>query len=189
MTTDMETIEFVHSIVQQSSVPLVIDADAINAFEGSTEALVNENDQPLVLTPHPGEFSRLVSMPTSEILENQIEISREFSQNCAVWLVLKTFRPLIVSPDGTVFVSPMGNPGMASAGMGDVLTGVLTSIVGQYSAIGRSDPANLTSALCLGVFLHGLAGDIAAEETGWESLIAGDVLESLSDAYLMLEEE
>lgn len=189
LTTELETVEFVQAIVQKSPVPMIVDADAINAFQGCPEELKNENGQPLVLTPHPGEFSRLTGNSTQEILENQIEISRQFCQERLVWLVLKTFRTLIVSPDGTVFVSPMGNPGMASAGMGDVLTGVLTSLVGQFSAIGQGDPANITRALCLGVFLHGLAGDLVAGETGYEALIAGDVLESLADAYQVLEEE
>ena len=188
LTTATETIEFVHAVVQQSSVPLVIDADGINAFQGCLEALSNDKEQPLVLTPHPGEFSRLTGVSSQEILRNQIEVSREFCKKHSVWLVLKTFRPLVVSPEGTVFVSPMGNPGMASAGMGDVLTGVLTSLIGQYAAINKSDPGDITRAVCLGVFLHGLAGDLAAEETGWEALIAGDVLESLADAYQLLEE-
>jgi NAD(P)H-hydrate epimerase len=189
LTTDTETIEVVHSIIQQSTVPLVIDADAINAFQGSLEELANEKGQPLILTPHPGEFSRLTGVGTREILSNQIEISREFCQSRLVWLVLKTFRPLVVVPDGSVFVSPMGNPGMATAGMGDVLTGVLTSLVGQFAAVSKSDPASITRALCLGVFLHGLAGDLAAQEMGWEALIAGDVIDSLAEAYQMLEEE
>jgi len=188
LSTHPETIEFVHSIVQQSSVPLVIDADALNAFQGHLEALCNENGQPLVLTPHPGEFSRLLGVPTPEVLRNQVEVSREFCQAHSVWLVLKTFSSLIVSPQGTVFVSPLGNPGMASAGMGDVLTGVITSLIGQYSNLKNPETADITRAASLGVFLHGLAGDLAAEETGWEALIARDLLEALADAYQVFED-
>ncbi len=188
VTTEEETIEFVHAVVQQSPIPLVIDADGINAFEGCLEALTNTHRQPLILTPHPGEFSRLTGVSVQEILRNQIEISRDFCRRQSVWLVLKTFRSLIVSPLGTVFVSPMGNPGMASGGMGDVLTGVLTSLIGQHAALKQEDPENITRALCLGVFLHGLAGDLASLESGWEALLAGDVAESLPDAYRWLEE-
>jgi len=169
--------------------PLVVDADAINAFQDCLDALSNENGQPLVLTPHPGEFSRLVGVSVQELLKNQIEVSRAFCQQHSVWLVLKSFRSLIVTPEGTVFVSPTGNPGMASAGMGDVLTGVLTSLIGQYAAVKKTAPSDITQAVCLGVLLHGLAGDLVSEETSWEALVAGDVVESLADAYLVLGEE
>ena len=189
ISTDKETVEFVHEVVRKSPVPLVIDADAINAFEGTAEALANDSGQPLVLTPHPGEFSRLLGIPTSEILEKQLDISREFCLQREAWLVLKTFRTLVVSPEGQIYASPLGNPGMATAGMGDVLTGILTSLLGQAFANDRVDPDEVTQALCLGVFLHGLAGDLAAEEEGLESLVAGDVIHSLADAYALLEEE
>jgi NAD(P)H-hydrate epimerase len=189
LTTHPETVEFVRSLLRSAPVPLVVDADALNAFQGSAEALTNENEQPLILTPHPGEFSRLIGIQTKEILKNQVKISREFTEKHSVWLVLKTFRTLIVTPTGEVFVSPLGNPGMATAGMGDVLTGVLTSMVGQFSAQQRTEPGEVTQALCLGVYLHGLAGDIAAEAAGWESLLAGDVIDCLADAFQLLEEE
>jgi len=189
LTTNTETIGFVHSVVQQSPIPLVIDADAVNAFQDDLDALENEHGQSLILTPHPGEFSRLTGISTQEILKDQIEVSRSFCLQRSVWLVLKTFRPLVITPEGTVFVSPMGNPGMATAGMGDVLTGILTSLVGQYAARQRSGPTDITQALCLGVFLHGLAGDFVAEETGWEALVAGDVIDSLAEAFQLLEEE
>jgi NAD(P)H-hydrate epimerase len=189
LTTHPETVQFVHSVLKSAPVPLVVDADALNAFQGSPESLTNENEQPLILTPHPGEFSRLVGLPTAEILKNQIEIARKFTQKYSVWLVLKTFRTLIVTPAGDVFVSPLGNPGMATAGMGDVLTGVLASMVGQFSAQEKTGPEEITEALCLGVYLHGLAGDIAAETTGWDALVAEDVVECLADAFQLLEEE
>ncbi|MGH9340120.1 MAG: NAD(P)H-hydrate dehydratase [Acidobacteriota bacterium] len=186
LTTEKETIEFVNKVVQDSPVPMVLDADALNAFAGRIEKLKNRRRQPLVLTPHPGEFARLLSQPTASILENKVELSRKFAETHGVWLVLKSFRTLVAAPDGEVYVCPLGNPGMASAGMGDVLTGVLTSLLGLYAARGMTELAHVTRATVLGVYLHSLAGDLAAAQTGPEALAAGDVIENLGRAYLDL---
>ncbi len=183
LTTDPETVEFVHTLVADSPVPLVIDADGLNAFDGCTERLRNRHGRPLVLTPHPGEFSRLSGRPVAEILADPITAASDFARRLGVWLVLKNFRTLVATPDGTLFVSPTGNPGMATAGMGDVLTGVLTSVIGQFVGSGLQEESDVTRAVCLGVFLHGLAGGIAADEQGWEHLIAGDVVARLGEAY------
>ena len=183
LTTHPETVEFIRTLVAASPIPLIIDADGVNAFANESELMRNEAGQPLILTPHPGEFSRLTGRSVPEILKDPVEHALEFAGKQGVWLVLKGFRTLIATPDGEVYVSPCGNPGMASAGMGDVLTGVLTSLLGQYVASGLRDPASVTKAVCLGVFLHGLAGDAAAEETGWEHLVAGDVIGQLGTAY------
>lgn len=186
MTTNDETVNFIRDAVRFSPVPLIIDADGINALAKVGDDIENENNQPLILTPHPGEFSRLTGVPTPELLSNQLEITSRFSQDNGVWVVLKTHRTLIASPNGQLFVSPTGNPGMATAGMGDVLTGVLTSLVGQAIAEGAVEEAEITGAICLAVYLHGLAGDIAAESTGQASLTAGDVISTLEDSYQAL---
>jgi NAD(P)H-hydrate epimerase len=186
MTTNDETVNFIRDAVRLSPVPLIIDADGINALAKIGDDIENENNQPLILTPHPGEFSRLTGVPTPELLSNQLEITRLFSQDNGVWVVLKTHRTLIASPNGQLFVSPTGNPGMATAGMGDVLTGVLTSLVGQAIAEGAVEEADITGAICLAVYLHGLAGDIAAESTGQASLTAGDVISTLEDSHQAL---
>ncbi len=183
LTTHPETIQFVHSLVRQSKIPLIIDADGLNAFSQETAQLVNEHGSPLILTPHPGEFSRLTEKPVSEILRLPVETARAFAIDHSVWLVLKNFRTLVATPDGQVFVSPTGNPGMATAGMGDVLTGVLTSAVGTSVAQGASAPEDITAAVCFGVFLHGLAGDLAVEEINENALVAGDVIEFLDAAF------
>jgi NAD(P)H-hydrate epimerase len=183
LTTHPETVEFVRSIVHHSRIPLIIDADGLNALAQETSQLVNDHGAALILTPHPGEFSRLTGQPVSEILQSPIESARAFAANHSVWLVLKNFRTLIATPTGEVFVSPTGNPGMATAGMGDVLTGVLTSAVGTSMAQGYTAPEDITSAVCFGVFLHGLAGDLAAEEINENALVAGDVIESIDTAY------
>ncbi len=186
LTTNEETVDFIRTVVAESPVPLIIDADGLNAFQGCTDRLENERGHPLVLTPHPGEFSRLCGRSIADILKDPIGSATDFVADHDVWLVLKSYRTLIATPDGTVYVSPCGNPGMATAGMGDVLTGVLTSLVGQYAASGLRDRTDITRAVCLGVFLHGRAGDTAADEQGWEHLVAGDVIETLGEAFAEL---
>ncbi len=187
LTTDPETVRFVHKVVEQSKVPLLLDADALNAFEGSSENLARR-DSPLILTPHPGEFSRLIGRPTSEVVADKVEIARKFAEKFQLWAVLKGFRTLIATPYGQVFVCPLGNPGMATAGMGDVLTGVLTSLLGLYSAQGMIQQEKITEALVFGVYLHSFAGDLAAAELSPEALTASDVIDFLGEAYLELSE-
>jgi NAD(P)H-hydrate epimerase len=183
LSTHPETADFTRTLVRRSPVPLVVDADGLNAFAGAVEKLRNENGHSLILTPHPGEFSRLTDLSVGEILRNPHGAALDFSTRHQIWLVLKNFRTLVASPDGLVFVSPTGNPGMATAGMGDVLTGILTSCLGRYQAEGLTDPEQTTRAVCLGVFLHGMAADLAAEISGTDSLIAGDVIHSISRAF------
>lgn len=183
LTRHRETVKLVHEVVRASKIPLVLDADALNAFEGKIKKLKNDHQQPLVLTPHPGELSRLIGIPTRDIPARSVELAREFAREKQVWVILKSFRTLIAEPEGQVYVCPLGNPGMATAGMGDVLTGVLTSLLGIYAARGMLRPVEISQALQLGVYLHSLAGDLAAESLGFESLIAGDVTEHLGLAY------
>ena len=188
LSTEGETVQFVHKVVRNARIPLVLDADALNAFEGHLKKLSNRQAQPLVLTPHPGEFARLVSRTTKKVLADRAEMSRRFAQDHKLWVVLKGFRTLIATPYGQVFVCPLGNPGMATAGMGDALTGVLTSLLGVYAVRGKTEPEQLTEALIVGVYLHSLAGDLAVEQTGEEALTAGDVIDHLGEAYLQLVE-
>lgn len=183
LTTDRHTIQFVHRLVRDADTPLVIDADALNAFAGNVKKLTNKHGRPLVLTPHPGEFSRLTGRSTSEVLAEKVKISRHFAGQQRVWVVLKSFRTLIASPNGQVYVCPLGNPGMATAGMGDALTGVLTSLLGMYAAQGRTGEEDITHALVAGVYLHSLAGDLAVAQTSAEALSTGDVIDFLGKAY------
>jgi len=188
LTTHTETIEVVYELIRRAKAPAVIDADALNAIAQDTSLLQREDGPPLVLTPHPGEFSRLTGLGRDRILEDPLGTAGSFAVEHQVWLVLKDFRTVIASPDGSLWVSPYGNPGMATAGMGDVLTGILTSILGQYSAAGLlATNRGVTESLCLGVGLHGIAGDLAALETGFESLTAGDVINAIPAAYDYLE--
>ncbi|MFQ5740773.1 MAG: NAD(P)H-hydrate dehydratase [Acidobacteriota bacterium] len=185
LTTHAQTVSLVHQLVEQVEIPLVLDADALNAF-GAEKEVPRSHAQPLILTPHPGEFSRLIGRPTGELLADRVNLARRFSRRHRVWLVLKGFRTLIAEPEGQVYVCPLGNPGMATAGMGDVLTGVITSVVGLYRARGMTRPAHITQAVSLGVYLHSLAGELAAAETGQEALTAGEVIAHLGMAFQRL---
>ena len=187
VSTNPETVDFVHQVVQQARIPLVIDADGLNCFQGQRQQLFNNHDQPLVLTPHPGEFSRLIGKSTAEILDDKIELARRFAQDQHLWLVLKGFRTLIAPPDGRVFVCPLGNPGMATAGTGDVLTGIIASFLGQYQAQGLKTAQQTTQAVLAGVYLHSLAGDLAGGQTGGAALNASNIIEHLGAAQLELD--
>ena len=189
LSTHQSTVRLVRGLVKNAQVPLVLDADALNAFQGNVDGLANRHDQPLILTPHPGEFARLIGQPTTEILKNRVELAREFAQQRNLWLVLKGFRTIVAAPCGEVFVCPLGNPGMATAGMGDVLTGVLSSIVGLYSCRKKTLDREISSAAILGVYLHSLAGDLAVKTSSPHTLLAGDVIDSLGQAYRQLESE
>jgi ADP-dependent NAD(P)H-hydrate dehydratase / NAD(P)H-hydrate epimerase len=183
LTTDPETVRLVRQLVLNSPVPLVLDADALNAFQDAIEELRNGQGHPLVLTPHPGEFSRLCREPMSAIRKHKLEISQKFAQEHGLWLVLKDFRTLVADPSGQVFACPLGNPGMATAGTGDVLTGVLGALLAGYCAQERRSPQEITRAVCLGVYLHALAGDLAASATGGTALISGDITAYLGAAF------
>jgi len=133
-----------------------------------------------VFTPHPGEMSRLTGRPTEEIQSRRVAVARAFSNLFGVTLVLKGFRTLIASPDGQVEVNPTGNPGMATGGTGDVLTGLTAGLMAQFP----HHPVGEVAAAA--VYLHGLAGDLAAEELGQPSMLAGDLLEKVPQAFKRL---
>jgi ADP-dependent NAD(P)H-hydrate dehydratase / NAD(P)H-hydrate epimerase len=183
LSRDPETARLVRETVRQCPVPMVIDADALNAFEGQPELIRNERGRAVVLTPHPGEFSRLSGRSVEEIRSRGPEIARAFAGDHHVWLVLKGFRTLVATPSGQVYVSPVGNQGMATGGTGDVLTGVLTSLIGLQQAQGSTQPEQVTRVVTLGVFLHGLAGDLAARKVGYEGLTASGIIDRLPYAF------
>jgi hydroxyethylthiazole kinase-like uncharacterized protein yjeF len=179
-----ETAEFVRAVVNKYPLPLVLDADGLNAFAGSMEDF-RKDARPTgatVFTPHPGEMARLAGKPTAEIQAQRVEVAREFSARYGLTLVLKGFRTLIANPDGQVWVNPTGNPGMATGGTGDVLTGLIAGLLAQFPTRAAGEVA--TAA----VYLHGLAGDLAAGELGQPSTLAGDLLERVPRAYKLLAE-
>ena len=167
-----ETSELVRVLVKSSQLPMVLDADGLNAFEGRAQELTG---RPLVITPHPGEMARLAQLSTKQIQENRLQVAREFATRHGLTTVLKGNRTLVAQADGKVWVNPTGNPGMASGGMGDILTGMVAGLLGQTT--------HSINAVLAAVYLHGLAGDVACETTGEQSLIATDLLAALPEAF------
>ncbi|MDK2854889.1 MAG: ADP-dependent NAD(P)H-hydrate dehydratase / NAD(P)H-hydrate epimerase [Bacillota bacterium] len=161
-------------LVRESQVPLVIDADGLNALAGQLGVL-GEAAAPLILTPHPGELARLTRSTPAEAQAHRLPLARDLAREWKAVVVLKGARTVIAAPDGTCYINPTGNPGLATGGTGDVLTGVIAALLAQ-----GLEPVQAAAA---GVFLHGLAGDLAAERVGGErGLVAGDVLSALPSA-------
>jgi NAD(P)H-hydrate epimerase len=152
----------------------VIDADGINNLAGHL-ALLSRTKAPLVLTPHPGEFSRLTGLKTEAVNADRVAVSRKFATEKKVVLVLKGASTVVAAPDGRVFVNPTGNSGLAKGGTGDILTGLITGLMAQ--GISPLDAA------CAGVFLHGLAADIAVQSLTEYCLAAGDLPRFLPQAF------
>lgn len=176
-----DTERLMAEILRPLNKPAVIDADAINSI--SDHRSLKECKASLIFTPHPGEMSRLVSKAglktdIADIEKDRIEATRSFSRETGVNLVLKGVPTVIANPDGRTMVNPTGNPGMATAGTGDVLTGMIGAFIGQG--------LNPFEAATLGVYLHGLSGDIAAESKGKHSLIASDIIEAIPEAFKRL---
>jgi hydroxyethylthiazole kinase-like uncharacterized protein yjeF len=174
---DEETGAAARALVQEIARPMAIDADGLSALAGHLDAL-GSAPAARCLTPHPGEMARLLGVPVQDVQRDRIATVRDFATRSRVHVVLKGAWSAIGDPEGHVFVNPTGNPGMASGGTGDVLTGIL----GAFLARGMSPGAALQAA----VYLHGLAGDVAAERVGEESLIAGDVIAALPEAFRRL---
>jgi ADP-dependent NAD(P)H-hydrate dehydratase / NAD(P)H-hydrate epimerase len=172
------TRAFVHALLERASVPLVLDADALNAFADEPERLTGGEGRHVIITPHPGEFARLTGVTASEVQANRVELARSFAATHRVYVVLKGHRTVIATPEEAVFINPTGNPGMASGGMGDVLTGMVAGWLGQL--------LDAEAACTLGVYLHGSAGDLAEAAEGESALVASDVLAHLGDAVLEL---
>jgi NAD(P)H-hydrate epimerase len=170
-----ETAEFVRTVVTRGDKSVVIDADGLNAFEGAADKL-NGRGRTVVITPHPGEMSRLTGMSIAEIQANRLEVARNFAREHDLIVVLKGHRTLIAAPDGAVWVNPTGNPGMATGGTGDILTGMVAGLIAQH-------PRHALAATALAVYLHGLAGDLASESVGESSLVATDLLRFLPQAF------
>jgi NAD(P)H-hydrate epimerase len=175
ISRNSETAEFVRTVVTRDDKSLVVDADALSAFEGVSGKL-NGRGRTVVITPHPGEMSRLTGLTIPEIQANRLEVARNFAREHALIVVLKGHRTLIAAPDGTVWVNPTGNPGMATGGTGDILTGMVAGLIAQH-------PQHAFEATALAVYLHGLAGDIAAEAMGENSLVATDLVRFLPQAF------
>jgi NAD(P)H-hydrate epimerase len=175
-----ETLELMRRLVSKLDKPAIIDADGLNAFVDHTSILL-ECGAPLVLTPHPGEFARLngTPAPPEQEIEARAEAAMKFAADYGVVVVLKGSPTLIASTDGRCCLNPTGNHGMATGGSGDVLSGIVGTMLAQCD-----DPYE---AACLSVFIHGLAGDFAAEAHTPRAMIAGDMINYLSEVFLLLD--
>jgi NAD(P)H-hydrate epimerase len=169
-----ETVTLLGELLSRVAAPTVLDADALNAIATDLEVLGRAKG-PLVLTPHPGEMSRLTGVPTKDLQKARVEVARDFARTHGVTLVLKGARTLIAHRDGTVYVNPTGNPGMATGGMGDVLSGVLGALLGQG--------LKLPEAAWTAVYAHGLAGDLMVARRGRLGLIATDVAKGMCGVW------
>jgi hydroxyethylthiazole kinase-like uncharacterized protein yjeF len=172
-----ELTEIVWELIKQSPVPLILDADGLYALSEGIEILL-EAKSPAILTPHLGELSRLTGLTVTELKKDPIGYCQKIAQDLGVYLVMKGSVTMIGNPEGQVWVNTTGNSGMATGGTGDVLTGVIAGLLAQGLEPGQ--------ACIAGVYLHGLAGDLAAQEKGAVPLIAGDIIHSLPSAWRKL---
>lgn len=174
-----ETEKVVSQLILLSTVPLVIDADGLNSLKES-KSIFSKAKSPVIVTPHPGEMARLMGSGAGiqDIEKDRINTALSFARATGVYVVLKGVPTIVASPEGQTFLNSTGNPGMATAGSGDVLTGIISSLVGQG--------LNPLDASVLGVYLHGLAGDEAAKVRGEHSLIASDIISALPEAFRCL---
>ncbi len=177
LSTHPSTVELVFRLIQTLEIPLVIDADGLNAVAQRPDVLL-EAKAPVILTPHPGEMARL--LPHPPIQNDRLQAARQMVQRYHCFLALKGARTILAAPDGKIFINPTGNPGMATAGAGDVLTGVIAGLIAQNIIP--------VEAMKAGVFLHGLAGDLMAREKGEYGLVAGDILEAIPYAMKQIQE-
>jgi NAD(P)H-hydrate epimerase len=177
---DDETRRLVRGLVHELPRPMAVDADALTALAGHLGDLRGAA-APRYLTPHPGEMARMLGAPIADVQRDRVGTTRAFAVQHGVHVCLKGTRSIVASPDGRVLINPTGNPGMASGGTGDVLTGILGGLLARGLPPER--------VLAAAVYLHGLAGDVAAERVGEEALIASDVIEALGEAFRRLADD
>src|SRR5665648_374342 len=174
-----ETQRLVRKIIEKSNIPLVVDADAIYALS-EDPTILKKTKTPLVITPHPGEIAKLINKDVDYILNNQLDITREIAQKYGIVVVLKGARTIIANKEGETYINVGDNSGMATGGSGDVLTGIICSLIAQG--------ADNFSAAITGVYIHTLAGDLARGIKGERGMIAGDILSQVPQAFLSFED-
>jgi NAD(P)H-hydrate epimerase len=171
------TRELVRALARDRERPLVVDADGLNCLAPWPDDVRGTPELPVIVTPHPAEMARISGAETRAVVADRVGAARAFAAEHGVVVVLKGARTVVAEPGGEVFVNPTGNAGMATGGSGDVLTGLVAALLGQR-------PADPLGAAVAGVYLHGLAGDIAARETGTRALVATDITASLGRAFV-----
>jgi len=175
ISRQLEASGLVRALVTKIQLPMVIDADGLNAFEGRTDEL-NGKGRTIVITPHPGEMARLIGSSIADVQKDRLGAARKFAREHDLIVVLKGHRTLVVRPDGESWVNTTGNPGMATGGTGDILTGMVAGMIAQH-------PKDAYKATLAAVHLHGLAGDVMRESAGEHSLVATDLLRGLPEAF------
>lgn len=183
MGTHAETQTFIRSVVRNTERPVVLDADGLNAFDGHADRFADRKGKSLVLTPHPGEMARLLGTSIAEVQKDRVKTAVDAARAWNAHVVLKGFHTIVADPNGQVFVNTTGNPGLAKGGSGDVLTGLLAGLIGQFGT------ADLVRVVALGVYLHGLAADVLAEGSDESGMLAGEVAGAIPQARQRLIEE
>lgn len=172
-----ETVKLVLELLPQVTVPTVIDADGLNALARDT-AVLEKIKAPAVLTPHPGEMARLLEMTVQEVQDNRVMLTQQCAEDWDCTVLLKGPRTLVADPAGELYINSTGNSGMATAGSGDVLTGIISGLIAQGMEVSRAAAA--------GAYIHGLAGDLACEQLGSHSLLAGEIIDYLPQSIKRL---
>lgn len=175
LSTEPEAAEFARTLVEKTNLPIVIDADALNAFAGQAEKL-NGQGRTMVLTPHPGEMARLLGITIKQVEADRVSLARSFAVDHHLTLVLKGWRTLVAHPDGTVGINTTGNPSMAKGGSGDILTGIVAAMLAQF-------PSQVKEAVNTAVYLHGLAADFAVRDREEHTVLATDTVAHLWRAF------
>ncbi len=170
--------EFVRALLERATVPLVLDADAISVLASDPGRLTGNEERDVIITPHPGEMARLLGAEIDDVQANRLQVASDFAAAHRVYVVLKGHRTVIATPAGRVFINHTGNPGMATAGTGDVLAGMIAAWLAQL--------LDAEAACRLAVFLHGAAGDLAEAHEGQVGMTAGDLLAHVPAAFTQL---
>ena len=177
------TQKFIRALVQATELPTILDADGLNAFAGCADGLRERKSRFLAITPHPGEMARLLGAQNADVQKDRVKIASEAAARWNAYVLLKGFHTILAGPDGQVFVNTTGNPGLAKGGSGDVLTGILAALTGQF---GTDDWLRI---LALGAWLHGRAAETLVEEADESGILAGEVARALPYARRELLEE
>lgn len=177
LTTNQGTKSLVNKLIKIINKPLVLDADGLNCIAGNISVLKSVK-YPIVITPHPGEMARLVRMEVGTIQRNREKVAKDFADRYKLTVVLKGYQTVVAGTKVNSYINKTGNPGMATAGAGDILTGMIASLIAQ--GISSYEAAKLA------VYVHGMAGDLASKKKGEISLIAGDILDNLAAVFKLL---
>ena len=179
LSRNSETQDLVQKLVREINRPMILDADGLNAFAGKPEIFLQHAKVPIVITPHAGELSRLLGIPVDEIETHRIDVARAAAKELDVVVLLKGAPSVVGIPSGDVYINSTGNPGMATAGAGDVLSGIIAALIGQGM---KSEEAAFA-----GMYVHGVAGDRAASELGVRGMIATDILDRVPGVFMELD--